>query len=279
VRFNWILIFILLCPICINAQDIPDKLPNTSTKSIEGKLELKEIVKTQNPLSKRIFFIIDVSGSMSEQGKIKKALQFVRCIWQAPFDEFEIAIVVFNDKTTRWEGIPSSKDDPKPIPKGWAKMPSKEAVDAAQKFLDQYPGSGGTYPMASLEMVLTEERSDLSVVLVTDGDYSESTSAVLKKITELQEAREKKGLGKAVISVFGVGEAEKEENLKIIGKDWLGGFYVEKPKKEEKKQSSPNSTSPSPSTITPSPSTPSPSTTTPSPSTTTPSPPNSTDPQ
>lgn len=222
---SWILCLLtVLFPIIIYAQDVPDKLPPKSKES----LNLKEIVKSKSPLSKRIFFIIDVSGSMSNT--IKKALKFVRTIWESPQDEFEIAIVVFNDNSTRWEGFPSPKEDLKPTPKGWAKMPSKDAMDAAQKFLDKFPGAGNTYPISALKIALGEARSELSIVFITDGDYSKppDDDEVIKTIKELQEEREKKGLGKAVISVFGVGGAEREGNLTIIGKEWSGGFYIEK---------------------------------------------------
>ena len=243
----------------VRAQDIPDdpkappgKLDEKQLDKEKNKekapkqeiLELKEIVKGQNSLSKRIFFIIDVSGSMKGDGKIGKAIKFVRTIWQSPVDEFEIAVAVFSDNSVRWEGFPSAKDDPHPAPKGWAKLPSKDAIDAAQKFLDGYPGDGSTYPTPALEMALKEDRSDLSIVFVTDGDYSGSTQGVLDDIKKLQDAREKKGLGKAVISVFGVGDAEKQKNLSEIGKDYLGGFYIEKLPEvkragpEEKKDSS-----------------------------------------
>lgn len=224
---NWILcLFVVLFPIFIYAQDVPDKLPEKPKDS----LELKEIVKSQSPLTKRIFFIIDVSGSMSSDGELKRAVQFVKTIWQSPVDEFEIAIVVFNDGTSRWGGLPSAKDDLKPTPKGWAKMPSKDAADAAQKFLDKFPGAGNTYPTDALKIALNEDRSEMSIVFITDGEYSHppEDSEVIQTIKELQENREKKNLGKAVISVFGVGAAEKEKNLSVIGKDWLGGFYVEK---------------------------------------------------
>lgn len=244
--FLGLMLFFLAFPVI--AQDIPD-YPKAPAGRLDEKqldkekvekapkqetLELKEIVKGQNTLSKRIFFIIDVSGSMKGDGKIGRALKFVRTIWQSPVDEFEIAVAVFNDNSVRWDGFPSGKEDPHPTPKGWAKLPSKDAIDAAQKFLDGYPGDGNTYPMPALEMALKEDRSDLSIVFVTDGDYSGPTQSVLDDIKKLQEDREKKGLGKAVISVFGVGDAEKQKNLSEIGKDYLGGFYIEKPPEVKK---------------------------------------------
>ena len=245
-RYLSLLVLMIILTGPLYAQDIPDD-PKTPPTKPDEKLEkdksppapkektifLKEIVKAESSLSKRIFFVIDVSGSMTGEGKIGKGIQFVRSIWHSPVDEFEIAVAVFSDKSTRWEGFPSAKDDPKPAPKGWAKLPSKDAVDAAQKFLNQYPGAGNTYPMPALEMALKEERSDISIVFVTDGDYSDSTQEVLDGIKKLQEEREKKGWGKAVIAIFGVGTAETQKNLSEIGKDYKGGFYVEKP--EEKK--------------------------------------------
>ena len=251
----WSLAFCLFLTAPVYAQDVPDTAPVTSGK--QGKqekevvMDLKELVKGAGPLSKRIFFVIDVSGSMIGDGKIKRAIQFVRGIWQTPVDEFEIAVAVFNDKATRWQGIACAKDDSKPCPKGWAKMPSKEAVDAAQAFLNQFPGDGNTYPLTALEIALSEDRSDLSIVFVTDGDYTGSTQDVLDKIKRLQEAREKKGLGKALICVFGVGEAEKQKNLHIIGKDYAGGFYMEKV--FERKVEAPILPTPAPSPPTPDP--------------------------
>lgn len=242
----WILIGCLFLTTPIYAQDVPDTAPIISGKEKqEPAMELKEIVKGVEPLSKRIFFVIDVSGSMIGDGKIKKAIRFVRNIWQTPVDEFEIAVVVFNDKATRWEGIACNKDDAKPCPKGWAKMPSKDAIDSAQTFLNHYPGDGNTHPLTALEIALNEDRSDLSIVFVTDGDYSGNTQEVLDKIKEMQETREKKDLGKALICVFGVGDAEKQKNLHAIGKDYHGGFYMEK-KVEEKAETPTPSPDPNP---------------------------------
>lgn len=221
------------------AQDIPDAIPSKPEEKKTEILELKELVKAQSPLSKRIFLIVDVSGSMYPTDKIGKALKFVKTICQTPFDEFEIAIAVFNGKTTRWEGYPCAKEDPKPCPKGWTKFPSKDASDAAQAFLNKFPGSGTTDPLPAFEMALKEDRSDLSIVFITDGDYDHppSDEKYLSQIRDLQESRDKKSLGKAVISVFGVGTAQKFKNLYTIGQEWLGGFYMEKSEKDAKSES------------------------------------------
>lgn len=187
---------------------------------------VREIVAPTQRLTQRIVFVLDVSGSMQEDGKIKRLVGFVGSVIQQPLDELQIAIFAFDTSMYRWPGVADPPEDTKPVPKGWAKLPSEEALKSAQAWLSQFTSGGGTRPEETLRAALSEERTDMSVVVVTDGDYNNGSAESTAIVAERQAWREKKGCGKAVIMAFGVGKGSaKQEHLAALGRTWLGGFY------------------------------------------------------
>jgi Mg-chelatase subunit ChlD len=199
----------------------------------DAELALDEVLQPKTNISKRILFIVDVSGSMYTDKKIRDGLAFVKQICEQPIDEFEMAIVAFGDRASRWEGYPCDKNDPKPCPKGWAKMPNKEAAEAAQKWLSKHPVNQGTNGIPALEEAFKEEQSDVSVVFVTDGDFNEHGQDIITTIEQKQKIRDTSGKGKFVFFVFGVdATGARREVLIQIARDSSGGYW-EKSKKSD----------------------------------------------
>lgn len=187
--------------------------------------KLREVVKPASPLSKRIHLVLDTSSSMTPH--VGATVAIVRAIVGQPIDEFEIAVTAFDSVDARWPGVPEP-NEPRPVPPGWARLPSATALTLAEGWLmTQAPKGGGTEPDAALKNALAEERSDLSIVYVTDGEY-DSTS-VMQVIREGQAKRKEKGLGPAVIAVYGIVVNVKStfaEHLKVVATEGKGGMWV-----------------------------------------------------
>ncbi len=185
---------------------------------------MTRVVPAQVPLSKRVLFVVDVSGSMAGM-KFDRASQAVLEIAGQPVDEMEIGLIAFDNHPSRWPGIPEEGVEGRPgVPKGWAALPSQEAVDDASTWLRKINPTGGTRAIPAMEAALAEDRNQLSIVLVTDGQFYQETSAkILAAVKEAQKRRVDKGLGRAVVLVYGVGDTHSI--LEELGKRGHGGFY------------------------------------------------------
>lgn len=148
------------------------------------------------PVSKRVIFLIDTSASMDSDGKIAQAIAAVKDIIRQPIDEMDLAVIAFSDSASRWSGVPEEGVSP-----GWAKLPSEEAVSAAQSWLDSVSADGGTIFTTPFELAFREPTRDLTIILVSDGRaYIPADIGPLIGSTCLwQEQRVQRGLGKAVV--------------------------------------------------------------------------------
>lgn len=216
-RFALLFALALLSSIQVFGQEEPEK----------KEIEPKQIVAPTERLSKRIFLVIDVSSSMDHPDRVKQVLKLVRHVTEQPIDDYELAIVVFNDDSERWPGVKDADDNKNPIPWGWARLPSATTIDTAQKWLSEQKPRGGTDPERGFEVALREKRSDMSIVFVTDAGYGRDS--LERQIDRLQAERRAKGLGDAVIMAYGLGVMSQDEkaHMKQLGTKWKGGFFWE----------------------------------------------------
>lgn len=206
-----------LLPVCLATLLLPVLLFLTG---------LVTVVEPQARLTKRIMFIVDVSGSMRGD-KFGAACKAVVGAFEQPVDELEIAVLAFNDEPRRWPGIPEEGEGGRRIPEGWAALPSREAVEKAERFLSETGADGDTLVIPALTRALAEERRELSLVLVTDGIFQrESADEVLAAFEAGQKAREERELGRVVLLAYGVGgEAPVLRSLGAAGR----GGYIREP--------------------------------------------------
>lgn len=187
---------------------------------------LTTVVPPTARLTKRIVFLVDVSGSMAGL-KFDRACGAVLEIAGQPVDELEIAVVAFDSTVSRWPGLPEPSDPErgiKGVPRGWAALPSQLAMDESSRWLNGISPDGGTLVIPPLRAALAENRKELSVVLITDGQfYQERTDVILAAVEASQRQREEKGLGRAVILAYGV--AGESNALKRLAKAGGGGFF------------------------------------------------------
>ena len=183
------------------------------------------IVNPTSPMTTKIAFIVDTSGSMENGNRVKKAIAFAQSIMGARTDELLVALLAFKDGHDRWPGLPHKGDGPAP-PKGWTYFPGVPQLKSAQKWLTEQGTTGGTNPSSALKEILAEKITDLTIVLITDGDDFD-VDKFKKTIADGQKLREKQKLGRAVIFIVGTGSrAEKHKHLQDVGKSEGGGLFV-----------------------------------------------------
>lgn len=218
-RFALLLSILLLSSIQVLGQDEAKPKPK--------EREAVQVVAPTERLSKRICLVVDVSSSMDHPDRVRRVLKLVRKIAEQPLDDYELAIVAFNDVSFRWPGVKDAEGSADPVPWGWGRLPSKTTVDSAQKWLSEQKCKDGTNPEAGFEVALGESRSDLSVVFITDAGYSHGVLEAA--IEKLQEKRVEKGLGEAVILSYALGpmsDSDKDHMTKLATK-WKGGYFWE----------------------------------------------------
>ena len=182
------------------------------------------VVQPQEPLTKHVLFVVDVSGSMRGD-KFSQACAAVLKITEQPVDEVQIAVLAFNEEATRWRGVP--EDHPtRPVPVNWAALPSAEAVESASAFLAETGAGGDTLVIPALRAALAEPREQLSIVLVSDGIFQrEDATDILGAVQQAQAARVEQGIGAAVLMTYGVGS--ESAVLRQLGQVGHGGYIRE----------------------------------------------------
>jgi hypothetical protein len=174
-------------------------------------------------MTTKVAFVVDASGSMAGLDRIGVALGFSRSVLGSEGDELEVTIYAFQDGATRWEGFPHDGNGPPPTP-GWTFFPSAQAYESATNWLRSLGAEGGTDPRAAVHSALKEVIDDLTVIVITDGEFN--GDQFKQAVEDGQKARVAAGRGKAIIIVIGVGpNASKQQHLKDVGTSGLGGFY------------------------------------------------------
>ena len=183
------------------------------------------VVQPQERLTKRILFVVDVSGSMRGD-KFTKACEAVLRITEQPVDEVQIGVLAFNEVPSRWRGIPEEHPT-RPVPVHWAALPSAHAVESASAFLAETGAGGDTLVIPALQAALGEPRDQLSIVLVSDGIFQrEDASDILGAVRKGQAARVERGVGQAIVMAYGVGS--ESPVLKQLGQVGRGGYIRER---------------------------------------------------
>lgn len=209
----------------LRAQQVPET-PQAPPQTIRG---IKVITPAKTPITNRIIFVVDCSGSMTNMGLIPKAIAWVRMISEQPTDHMEVAAIAFDEGFSRWPGVP----EPPKIPPGWAALPSAEATNSLNGWLNaaQFILGGGTNLLPALQAALEDKRPGTSIVIVTDGGLADPPDRLIGMIPAKQKERGDDGRGSAILTIFGVHQpTAKIDYLVKIGeaaKDAFGGYYTE----------------------------------------------------
>lgn len=186
-------------------------------------LEITTIVEQTQRMSTKIAFVVDASGSMSNFDRLGAALSFSKGLLGEQSDALEVAIYAFRDAAMRWPGFPHDGNGPPPPP-GWTFFPSEPAYRAAASWLSALGAGGNTDPTEAVQEALAENIDDLTVVIITDGEFD--GNLFKQTIERAQAARVAAGHDRAVIIAIGVGpNAKNQQHMKDVGTSELGGFY------------------------------------------------------
>lgn len=216
----------VVSPVVMSTQIGP---PHSFIESVEPEepppetVMLDVVVEPTERLTSKILFLIDVSGSMKGE-PLGRALGMVAEVVEQPLDDLEIGIISFADATNRWPGYRGPKDED--LPDGWGRLPSAQTLASAKAWIQSWRGGGGTDPLGAIATAINENRKDLSVVLVTDGDFPAETA--LAAFRGSLKAREAAGLGRVVFMVLGVGSASpKQSHMVDMAREGGGGYFIQ----------------------------------------------------
>jgi len=178
-------------------------------------------VKPQGRITKNIRFVVDVSGSMSSQ-RIDAAIANMLSIAEQPIDEMQVALITFDQEHSVWPGHPHGGY--KPVPPGWAQLPDLDITGPngeLSTFIHDHIRDGNTFPQSAIHAAI-DDRRDLTVVLITDGELGQSNLGIpgphneppadpLSEISALQAARLNQNLAPALIILYSVIEKSKQD--------------------------------------------------------------------
>lgn len=228
--FIFILLLCFLPIAALLAQDIQGSVsPDTPrlTGSQEDPAPAYRVVRRPREdwrMSEYILFVIDISGSMDSANRFEKALQIAHDLMEVSTDLYYIGVIVFNDNHERWEGIP---DEENRVPPGWAAMPNGDNSKAAREWVRSRGTSRSTNPATAFHAALAEPQPELTVVLITDGEFNHGINA-RDLFAEGQANRVRNEQPEAGFIIFGVGEkSAQEQKLLDLAEHATGGFYVQ----------------------------------------------------
>ena len=187
-------------------------------------------------VTKNMIFLFDCSTSMGRTNRLQTAMAEFRGIIGQPMDDGMFSLLTFQAREESikiWPGF-KEKDDPKPPPKGWAKLPSLNALKAANKWLNgigcwNYTDMGTIIKKA---FALNKNREKLTIILFTDGNNTypnfngQKPSAVAALIKKLNKQRIKAKKDMIRIFVFGVSAEQNVVMLSEIAKAGSGSYIT-----------------------------------------------------
>ena len=152
--------------------------------------------KPTRPHTNRILIVVDVSGSMKKK-RFDRAYSQVMSLVRGPVDDAQIGILAFDGGTYRWSGLlelhcppclgrsckmdssckhpPCTRKTKRCVPDNYASIPNKldHVLDALFSTVRQ---GGSTNVLDAMYKAMHEPRKDLTIVLISDGDFHGSTS-------------------------------------------------------------------------------------------------------
>lgn len=186
----------------------------------DAKYRVMMAKKNTERFTKNWAFVIDSSHSTWDiAGRV---ITGVEVATQFPTDHLRFCAYVFNN-----EGCHRYKD--------WVDA-SPDEFKATKKFV--YANRGvSSYAAKAIRDALLQPKKELTVIIISDGGFSESINRIKATIKVGQEWREKSGYGRAIICTIGIENMKcwptypKQPNrvcqkgMRTIGVKGKGGFF------------------------------------------------------
>jgi Mg-chelatase subunit ChlD len=196
------------------------------------------IAQPHERTTRHVIYLVDVSGSMKDEKKLRRAIQASMMLLTYAVETFEAKIYAFNNKFAIWPGFKDPNPPPgaKPPLPGWTMFPSADAMNAAIHWIAGVGAKGSTDPSQAMLDALMTKRKKLTIIVISDGEFNADN---IKNAIAQGQGWRKKELGeKAIIGAFGVGtfifgkdedgdEDNDLANLRYLGQVGKGGAWVE----------------------------------------------------
>ena len=206
-RASFFSLFILLIPNIISAQQIPPKLE---------QYRMTMIKKPKLRLTKNWAFVVDTSHSMN-QDRAEKAHKAFLIATQFPTDELNFCMYTFNDR-----GVDRFRN--------WSRASPKEFKAAHNWARKKWQRGTLSYAGAAIRKALHQKKRELTVVIISDGGFSEGYLEVKKIITEGQIWRKNNGYDPAIIACIGIENLHYRNGGKEpdhVNQQWLHDIGVD----------------------------------------------------
>lgn len=191
-----------------------------------------------------IHFILDRSGSMNVN-QLNSAMSCFLYIAEQNIDEINIAITIFGQDAKRWDGCPDEN-----TPKGWASLPSEDALKAARAWVAETPiNSSSTRLDEALKTVdravvprKGDDISDITVIIISDLCFDNFPAALTQQIEEIRNQRNQNQCHSIDFGFVGIYASQNVlENVRQVCERlecWLA--FIERPEEPEEEEAAPN---------------------------------------
>lgn len=197
----------------------------TATFAQQAPIEITNLVAPKTQLTKNWVFVMDTSHSM--QGIFDKSRAAFIHTTSFPTDELFFSVITFNDP-----GMQKFRD--------WRPASAQEFRDAGRWVEREMRVL--SYGQRAIEMALHLERRELTVVLITDGGFTEACEGrgfgtMRQTFADGQEWRRANGYGPALICSVGIEnigytnghkplDADCQAFLRELGDQYGGGYFL-----------------------------------------------------
>ncbi len=198
-----------------------------------------KVLPEPGAISTRWAFVIDTSQSIVRFNLFGGILSGFTKSTVYPTDQFKFCMYAFNNQNCwsyrKWNYLPAYKDVDGKVTKKWRKL------------IGWIYGNTGTmsYGSGAINDALHQKVTKLTIVIISDGGFTEGGTMVMKIIKDAQEWRVAEGYGRAVITTIGIenmacrpiypkpNNAICQKWMRDIGVTGLGGYrYVYRNKLE-----------------------------------------------
>jgi hypothetical protein len=197
----------------------------TMSIALAQQVDITNPVAPKTQLTTNWVFVVDTSHSM--QGVFDKSRAAFLHATSHPTDELFFSVITFNDR-----GMERFRD--------WQPA-SDRAFREASRWIETEMRVL-SYGQRALEMALHLARPELTIVLITDGGFTEASEgrgfeAIRRTITSGQEWRRNNGHGSALLCAIGIenigyttggkpSDADCQAFLREVGDQHGGGYFL-----------------------------------------------------
>lgn len=219
-KFKMILLLLLL-PLLCNADE---KVLIARFPADNPEYNVYQIVSGQKKaLTTNWALVID--GSNSTSRIMKKLIASFHTVVSFPEDDLKFCTILFNDR-----GHPKFRN--------WHDASTAE-FNRTARWIKRNVGVN-SYGKEAIRKALLQPRKHLTVIVISDGGFSENFSEILKTVKETQQWRIREGYGLATIVSLGVEnhlsrlsippypkdtDEVCQDRMKQLGIEGFGGYY------------------------------------------------------